>query len=170
VEPRSDFQREARKDCIKCELHDHESLVLNLEDQERVNRIPKAKEKLHGCWRDLPENKMTSTGKPLIPDYARSYRRPNACFGRLAWGDIVPTVVCRPEPHNRPIIHPDEDRVLSIRENARIQGFPDSYHFTGSIYARYRQVGNAVSPKLAMALGRQILEAANGRARAASVQ
>jgi hypothetical protein len=52
----------------------------------------------------------------------------------------VPTVVCRPEPHNRPIIHPNEDRVLSIRENARIQGFPDSYRFTGSIYARYRQV------------------------------
>ena len=37
--------------------------------------------------------------------------RPNACFGRLAWSDIVPTVVCRPEPHNRPIIHPDEVRL-----------------------------------------------------------
>jgi hypothetical protein len=36
--------------------------------QERVNRIPKAKEKLHGCWRDLPEKTMTSTGKPLIPE------------------------------------------------------------------------------------------------------
>src|SRR6056297_3872360 len=81
---------------------------------------------------------------PFLCSYARSYRRPNACFGRLAWNDIVPTVVCRPEPHNRPIIHPVEDRVLSIRENARIQGFPDSYVFTGNIYARYRQV--CVSP------------------------
>ena len=91
-----------------------------------------------------------------------SYRRQNACFGRLAWTDIVPTVVCRPEPHNRPIIHPDENRVLSIRENARIQGFPDWYQFSGGIYARYRQVGNAVSPKLAERLGLQILRAFTG--------
>mmetsp|Transcript_25806 Transcript_25806/g.75486 ORF Transcript_25806/g.75486 Transcript_25806/m.75486 type:complete len:103 (+) Transcript_25806:1517-1825(+) len=95
----------------------------------------------------------------MVPDYARSYRRPVACFGRLRWDDIVPTVVCRPEPHNRPIIHPDEDRILSIRENARIQGFPDWYRFCGPIYTRYRQVGNAVSPKLAIALGGEILRA-----------
>ena len=68
-------------------------------------------------------------------------------------------VVCRPEPHNRPIIHPDENRILSIRENARIQGFPDWYRFCGPIYTRYRQVGNAVSPKLAVALGAEILRA-----------
>lgn len=38
--------------------------------QERVNLIPKAKDKLHGCWRDLPEGKKTSSGKPIIPEYA----------------------------------------------------------------------------------------------------
>ena len=74
----------------------------------------------------------------------------------------MPTVVCRPEPHNRPIIHPDEDRILSIRENARIQGFPDNYEFCGSVYTRYRQVGNAVSPKLAERLGLQVLRAFAG--------
>mmetsp|Transcript_40130 Transcript_40130/g.129422 ORF Transcript_40130/g.129422 Transcript_40130/m.129422 type:complete len:613 (+) Transcript_40130:1072-2910(+) len=164
VQPLSDYQRAARERCTGKELHDHESFVLNEDDQERVSAVPKAAVKLHGCWRDLPDDGLTSSGKPLVPEYARSYRRPNACFGRLAWSDIVPTVVCRPEPHNRPIIHPDEDRILSIRENARIQGFPDWYRFSGSIYSRYRQVGNAVSPKLAKALGGQILAAVEARA------
>ena len=71
------------------------------------------------CWREMPDGTFVKSGKPLVPDYARSYRRPNACFGRLVWSDIVPTVVCRPEPHNRPIIHPDEDRILSIRARIR---------------------------------------------------
>ena len=114
---------------------------------------------VRGCWRDLPSDEETTSGKPMCPEYAKSYRRPNACFGRLDWSDIVPTVVCRPEPHNRPIIHPEQNRVLTIRENARIQGFPDWYRFSGSIYSRYRQVGNAVSPKLAIALGSALLEA-----------
>jgi DNA (cytosine-5)-methyltransferase 1 len=160
VGPACAFQRAARAECQGDELHDHESYVLNEDDQERVEAVPCARVKEHACWRDIPEGRTTrETGKPLIPDYARSYRRANACFGRLAWSDIVPTVVCRPEPHNRPIIHPDEDRILSIRENARVQGFPDDYVFCGSIRARYQQVGNAVSPKLAEALGLQILRA-----------
>ena len=44
------------------------------------------------CWEDLPQEGTTRSGKPLVPDYARSYRRPLACFGRLRWDDIVPTV------------------------------------------------------------------------------
>ena len=36
--------------------------------------------------------------------------------------------------------------MLSIRENARIQGFPDAYAFSGCIYTRYRQVGKSTSP------------------------
>jgi len=163
VGPTTDYQHTAREGCIDLELHDHESFVLNTDDQERVNGVPKCKEKRHGCWEDLDEAKSTSTGKPLVPAYAKSFRRRGACFGRLAWDDIVPTVVCRPEPHNRPIIHPDEDRILSIRENARIQGFPDWYSFCGPIYTRYRQVGNAVSPKLALALGQQLLQARHSK-------
>jgi len=161
VGPVSAFQHAARQKCEGEELHDHESFILNEDDQERVEAIPKqgpfAQGHSHACWEDLPADGYTRSGKPMVPSYARSYRRPVACFGRLQWDDIVPTVVCRPEPHNRPIIHPDEDRILSIRENARIQGFPDWYQFCGPIYSRYRQVGNAVSPKLALALGNEIL-------------
>lgn len=64
--------------------------------------------------------------------------------------------------------HYAEPRGLSVREAARIQGFPDRFHFTtaprgtpgqlrnGARHSRYRQVGNAVPPPLAMAIGETV--------------
>lgn len=52
--------------------------------------------------------------------------------------------------------HPYEDRPLSVRETARIQSFPDSWEFCGGKGSRYKQIGNAVPPKLGEAVGRQV--------------
>ncbi|VFQ79331.1 unnamed protein product [Cuscuta campestris] len=57
------------------------------------------------------------------------------------------------EHHNQAICHPVQDRVLTIRENARLQGFPDYYKLCGSIKDKYTQVGNAVAVLVAKALG-----------------
>ena len=53
--------------------------------------------------------------------------------------------------------------MLSVRECARGQGFPDTYHFHGSILDKHRQIGNAVPPPLGKALGLQIREAMAAR-------
>lgn len=55
------------------------------------------------------------------------------------------------------LIHPEEDRGLSVREAARIQSFPDHYEFLGSIGFQQQQVGNAVPPLLAKAVFDSIL-------------
>nr|AGT16212.1 methyltransferase [Saccharum hybrid cultivar R570] len=139
-------------------LLDHQPLRLNSDDYERVQQIPV--KKVFGAnnvveWDPEIKRVYLSSGKPLVPDYAMSFIKGKSSkpFGRLWWDEIVPTVVTRAEPHNQIILHPTQARVLTVRENARLQGFPDYYRLFGSIKEKYIQVGNAVAVPVARALG-----------------
>ncbi|KAL3499666.1 hypothetical protein ACH5RR_038759 [Cinchona calisaya] len=158
-------------------LYDHRPLQLNTDDYSRVCKIPRKK---GANFRDLPgvrvraDNKVEwdpeiermylPSGKPLVPDYAMTFVGGSSSkpFGRLWWDETVPTVVTRAEPHNQTILHPNQDRVLTIRENARLQGFPDYYKLFGPIKERYIQVGNAVAVPVARALGYSLALALKG--------
>ncbi|KAJ4717641.1 Cytosine-specific methyltransferase [Melia azedarach] len=149
-------------------LYDHQPFKVNKDDYERVCLIPKKK---GANFRDLPgvligpdnkvqwdpsmERVMLKSGKPLVPDYAMQFKHGTSTkpFGRLWWDEIVSTVVTRAQPHNRTLLHPLQDRVLTIRENARLQGFPDCYRLFGPVKERYIQVGNAVAVPVGIALG-----------------
>lgn len=56
----------------------------------------------------------------------------------------------------REFIHPTQDRCLTIRECARLQGFPDEFEFCGSAADQIKQIGNAIPPLLAEIFARHI--------------
>ena len=56
------------------------------------------------------------------------------------------------------LIHPFQDRGLSVREAARLQSFPDDFVFEGSLMHIQQQIGNAVPPLLAKAIFEQIIK------------
>lgn len=101
-----------------------------------------------GDWRDLPE--------PLrLQVSARWQKRggKTSFYRRLHWDAPAPTVSTKPDRPMACLCHPDETRPLTVREVARLQGFPDWWVFEGPVTARYRQIGEAVPVQLAKALG-----------------
>jgi DNA (cytosine-5)-methyltransferase 1 len=80
----------------------------------------------------------------------------------LSWNEPAKTVVTLPDDY----VHPTEARIFTVRELARFQGFHDGFEFLGAETTgahrrrievpQYSQVGNAVSPWLAFAVGQRI--------------
>jgi DNA (cytosine-5)-methyltransferase 1 len=81
---------------------------------------------------------------------------------RLDWEGFCPTLRAGTASDRgghtaaRPI-HPEFPRVITVREAARLSSFPDWFQFDLTKWRGYRQVGNAVPPLLAYAVGKQIL-------------
>ncbi len=79
----------------------------------------------------------------------------NGKYKRLQWNEPAPTVHTRfGDP--RYFLHPAETRGFSVREAARLQGFPDDYEFSGRRQDQYRQIGNAVPPPAAAWIARSV--------------
>lgn len=115
-----------------------------------------------GNWRDLP------------PDVAReamgerSYSAgggKTGFFRRLDWDRPSPTITGKPNRKGSALCHPVASRPLSVRECARIQGFPDDWQIAGAMNQQYLQVGNAVPVPLGEAIGKMCLTDGGGMAR-----
>ncbi|KAK1393137.1 DNA (cytosine-5)-methyltransferase [Heracleum sosnowskyi] len=162
-DPVSWFQRKIRADLMV--LTDHISKEMNELNLIRCQRIPKRR---GADWHDLPDEKVKlSTGQLVdlipwcLPNTAKRHNQWKGLFGRLDWDGNFPTSVTDPQPMGKVgmCFHPDQDRIVTVRECARSQGFPDSYQFYGNVLHKHRQIGNAVPPPLAYALGRKLKEA-----------
>lgn len=110
-----------------------------------------------GYWKDLPDH--------LQREYMqKSYFLGGGKTGmarRLSWDEPSLTLTCAPAQKQTERCHPEETRPLTVREYARIQTFPDNWHFEGSQTAQYKQIGNAVPVNLAYAVGRSLIRLLN---------
>lgn len=115
-----------------------------------------------GSWKSIPYDKLPARMQ-RIHDNIRRYRWPNF-FRRYRRDEISGTITAAFKPENAAVWHPWEDRVLSAREVARIQSFPDDFVFhADSVKSIYAMIGNAVPPLLAEAFAKSILDAINGK-------
>ena len=107
---------------------------------ERYQHIPQG-----GNWRDIPNE--------LMKNYANKERCHAWIYRRLPENE--PSVALNHLRKNM-LIHPRQDRGLSVREAARIQSFPDHFTFYGGLGFQQQQVANAVPPLLAKAVARSV--------------
>lgn len=109
----------------------------------------------------IADRQMNTLIPWCLPHTADRHNNWAAVYGRLEWDGFFGTTITNPEPMGKQgrVLHPEQHRVVSVRECARSQGFPDRYKFCGDIADKYRQVGNAVPPPLGLQIGRQIQKA-----------
>jgi DNA (cytosine-5)-methyltransferase 1 len=103
-----------------------------------------------GNWCDIPKRLMRN-----YTNLTNDRSRHTGIYRRLEWDK--PSIVIANFRKNM-LVHPVQDRGLSVREAARIQSFPDSYDFIGSIGLQQQQVSNAVPPLLARAVFAHVLQ------------
>jgi len=107
---------------------------------ERYKYIPQG-----GNWENIPNHLMSN-----YKDHSRCH---DGIYYRLKENE--PSVVIGNYRKNM-LIHPTENRGLSVREAARLQSFPDWFVFKGTVGFQQQQVGNAVPPLLAKAIFNKI--------------
>lgn len=112
-----------------------------------------------GNWRDLPkELQREALGEASLAAGGGK----TGFYRRLSWDLPSPTITGRANRKGSALCHPEAIRPLSVRECARLQGFPDEWVFTGPMNRQYLQVGNAVPLQLGKAVGQAVLAALDG--------
>ena len=119
-------------------------------NEQRFRHVPPG-----GGWPDIPAHlrldchngvDVTKGGWPDV-------------YGRLEWKGQCPTITAGFDSFTRGRYgHPEQHRSLTLREGARLQGFPDTFRFLGTRYDVRLQIGNAVPPPLARAAGLAIMK------------
>lgn len=142
--PENDFQRLMRNRrplAAQC----HIASQLGPRNLSRIKHVPPG-----GNWRDIPRRLLPAGMKRAhLGDHTTRY-------GRLRLDQLAFTLLTKCDPHWGCYVHPSADRVITVREAARLQSIPDHVEFSATLSANYRLIGNAVPPLLARGVLEQL--------------
>ncbi|MCG7985145.1 MAG: DNA cytosine methyltransferase [Candidatus Thiodiazotropha lotti] len=118
---------------------------------ERIRRLIKAIPKDGGSRKELPDEMKLNCHK-LTMGYTDVY-------GRMSWNNPAPTITggCI-NPSRGRFLHPSEDRAITLREAATLQGFPQDYQFSlaKGYHSTAQMIGNAFPPPFAFAIAKHL--------------
>ena len=130
-------------------LINHTTFKLSDLDLEMIKSVPQG-----GSWKDIPMETVEKSKrlKRITETGGRT-----TLYGRINYEKPSYTITTYfNRPGNGTYVHPIHERVLSVREAARFQGFQDNYYFFGNKTQHLKQVGNAIPPILAYQIGKKI--------------
>lgn len=137
-------------------ITDHYSPVLSVIQLERVRGLAPGQ-----TMKDLPEHLQHASFQKRafrrVMDGTPVERRGGAPSGLKRFFADEPSLTIT-SAATREFVHPKADRLLTLRECARLQTFPDSFVFAGSAASRIQQIGNAIPPILARTIAEHISE------------
>lgn len=132
----------------------HTTFKLSELDIETIKDVPQG-----GNWKNIPSEVIKKSKR--LEKIAKNGGR-TTLYGRIDYSKPAYTITTYfNRPGNGTYVHPHFNRVISVREAARIQSFPDDYYFYGNKTQLLNQVGNAVPPLLAYQIARKIIEKTN---------
>ena len=132
-------------------LLNHTTFKLSDLDLEMIKNVPQG-----GNWKDIPMETVEKSQrlKRITQTGGRT-----TLYGRIDYEKPSYTITTYfNRPGNGTYVHPIHERVLSVREAARFQGFKDDYYFFGNKTQHLKQIGNAVPTLLAYQIGKEIKE------------
>lgn len=133
-------------------INNHYAAKLSDLDMQIINCVPPG-----GNWKNIPETIPSQRLVQIRESYNAGGGSRSTYYGRLL--PNMPSYTINTyfnRPGNGCHIHYEQDRTLSQREAARLQTFPDSFEFKGSLGAVNNQIGNAVPVLLAYQIAEQI--------------
>lgn len=137
---------------LKTMIPNHYTPSLSELDLLMVRAIPPG-----GNWKDIPLSVPSQRLEQIRSSYARGEGSRSTYYGRMRLDVPAHTISTYfNRPGNGAFIHYSQDRMISQREAARLQSFPDRFVFIGSKAAVNRQIGNAVPPLLAFQIAREL--------------
>jgi len=136
-------------------IYNHKAMNHSEKLVERFKHVPE-----NGGLLNVPIDLLTNHLRKMVEGKYGTGGHAKNIYGRMGWDKPSGTIVAGMDKITiGRFLHPEADRLLTPRECARIQSFPDEFIFTGGMVTQYYLIGNAVPPVFSKAFAKSYIQA-----------